>query len=146
MALNDVVLEWLKRYRVRSLVNAPCAGDDCGRLRNELGIEDILCVNIIPVNAAHVQADLCVWRPDRPFDAAYVNCLFCTSNGSPIGTKTDIAWNMSTWPVKRFIFYDTAIDIDWKEAFETNGWSVVERSTKCYEAPPTRCEVWEHAA
>jgi len=144
MALNDIVLEWLKRYRVQSLVNAPCAGVDCVRLRNELGIRDIICVNIISVNTEHVQADLCFWKPTRPFDAAYVNCLFCVTNNSPTGSKEDIANNMSTWTVKRFIFYDTVYEIDWKNAFENNGWTRTE-SGSSHEPPPTRSEVWERA-
>ena len=146
---------WLQKYGIRSLLNTPCGNrDDCDVFRQN-GIERVLAVNLVDYQKdGHIVADLCVWKPpgeSGEWDAAYVNCFFCTSNDSPIGGHAEAAKNIASWPVKYLIVYDTAIHpFNWAAIFESSGWRRIE----CVKEDggvveggewSTRCEVWERA-
>jgi len=147
------IRDWIQKYEIRSLLNTPCGNrDDCDIFRAN-GVERILAVNLIDYEKdGHIVADLCEWKPTGEWDAAYVNCFFCTSNESPIGGHAEAAVNIASWPVKYLIVYDTAVHpFDWGAVFQSNGWRRIECTKEdggVVEGGEwiTRCEVWERAA
>ena len=154
MAIARVILDWLREFGIKSLVNAPCAGGDCDIFRAN-GVVETLGVNIIDSPCSNfVKADLCVWRPEKPYDAIYINCIFCTSNDSLSGNHRTLAENYASWPVKYIVVYDTAVNpFDWGVIFREHGWECIKISKESgvpYRPEDTswetRCEVWERAA
>jgi len=143
---------WLQKYGIRSLLNTPCGNrDDCDIFRGN-GVERVLAVNLIDYQKdGHIVADLCTWTPEGEWDAAYVNCFFCTSNDSTVGGHAEAAKNIASWPVKYLILYDTAIHpFDWATIFQSNGWRRIESVKEDGGIIEdgvwmTRCEVWERA-
>ena len=152
MVVVPPILAWIEKYGIKTLINAPCAGGDCGVFQSH-GIERTLGVNISDVGEAcetKIQADLCYWKPSEPWDAVYINCIFCTTNASPEGTNQMLAENYADWPVRYIIVYDTAINpFDWGSIFQSKGWMRIEcmkeDGSPLLEEWATRCEVWEHA-
>ena len=154
MAIARVILDWLREFGIKSLVNAPCAGGDCDIFRAN-GVVETLGVNIIDSPCSNfVKADLCVWHPEKEYDAVYINCIFCTSNDSLSGNHRTLAENYASWPVKYIVVYDTAVNpFDWGVIFREHGWECIKISKESgvpYRPEDTtwetRCEVWERAA
>ena len=157
MAIARVILDWVREYGIKSLVNAPCAGSDCDVFKDN-GVVETLGVNIIDmapnVCSAFIKADLCVWRPEKEYDAVYINCIFCTSNDSPSGNHRTLAENYASWPMRYIVVYDTAVNpFDWAVIFREHGWECIKISKESgvpYRPEDTtwetRCEVWERAA
>ena len=147
MAIVETILKWIREYEIKSLINAPCVSTDCDVFRQN-GVSEVIGINILDTGPHHIQADLCVWKPEKAFDAAYINCIFCTSNGSIIGTHQTLAQNYATWPVRYLIVYDTAITpFDWAQEFIAAGWKridvLTENGGKLENGEwQTRCEIW----
>ena len=144
--IGPSVPDWIRKYRIRSILNAPCAIlDDCEQFKTH-GVERILGVNIVDFKKeAHIVGDLCTWKPDGEWDAVYINCFFCTSNDSKIGDHTMAARNITSWPVKYIIIYDTP-GYEWREEFENAGWKVIESWDGKDVGAGTRVEMWGRAA
>mgnify|MGYP001615095543 CR=1 FL=1 len=148
MSIVQPVFDWIQKYAIKSIVNAPCGGRDCQEFVNR-GVQKVLGVNIQPSSdPLHVAGDLHTWRPDGEWDAAYINCIFCNQlhgmDGKPSRDFATLARNYASWPVKYLIVYDTSYDTDWAPMFKESGWNVIESAQG--EGPPTRVEMWSRAA
>jgi len=153
MSTQPIILYWIRHFSIRTLINAPAGSGRDSRALRDAGATHLLNVDIRehdPYDADWVQADLETWRPDAPFDAAYVNCFFCLSNIPPGRTDlghnpgTDFekaARNIASWPIKWLIIYDTQYGFDWWPAFQEAGFArLVEK--RAPDGPDTRCELW----
>ena len=153
MTVHPEILTWVKNLGIRSVLNAPCGlCQDC-RYFVEAGVKKIIGINILPIPPGmsdHIQADLCNWRPDESWDAAYVNCFFCSTNQSKTGTHEQAARNIASWPVRFIVVYDTILlndGFEWRTIFHDAGWRAASfKTTEKGKFHTTRLEIWEHAA
>jgi len=143
MSIAPAIFDWLGKYNIKSLLNTPCGSRDDCKLFRAHGIERIVGVNIreeVASYPGHVVGDLCDWKPDGEWDAAYSNCFFCTSNDSRIGDHAAAAKNIASWPVRYIVFYDTPV-FEWMTYFEQAGWKRIEYINGM-EGGMTRAELW----
>ena len=144
MSITAPALEMIRKYGIKSILNTPCGftdGDDCGKVR-DYGVEKTLGVNLIDYNKpGHVVGDLCVWRPPHAFDAAYVNCFFCTSNDSRVGGHAEAVRNIASWPIKYIVLFDTLGRFDWHPHLIQFGWEMIEHQ----DVLSSHVEVWKRA-
>lgn len=146
LSVIPALLPWLKKYGISSILNTPCGNrDDCDWFLAN-GIEKLLAVDLQDWHKPnHIVADLCVWKPSGRWDAAYVNCFFCTSNDSRVGGHIQAADNIASWPVKYIIVLDT-LGYDWRPHFKRAGWTLLERlEDSKIISHPTYMEIWGHA-
>lgn len=123
MAHTPTILRWIREYGIKSILNAPGgARSDEGPFL-EAGAKEVLSIDMN--GACPITADLCFWKPDRGFDAVFINCVFCTSNVSPTGDHVVLAKNYASWPVKYILLFDTK-GFDWEPHFREAGWYLLE--------------------
>ena len=145
MSIVPEIFDWCEKFGIKRLLNTPCGGGgDCVQFENR-GIH-ALGVNVLPPPTApctnHVQDDLNTWKPDGEWDAAYINCLFCTS---VTGDKATIVRNVATWPIKYVLIYDTIssnadTEFDWRPHFKEAGWVPV--ASQHAENGVSLVEIW----
>lgn len=140
MATHPIIFEWIQKYGITSLLNTPCGGSDCDVFLQN-GIKHILGVNLGSTSTLyHVDGDLVSWKPiGGPWDAAYVNCIFCTT---ATGDKKTIAQNMASWPIRHILIYDTFTDYRWQEDFIAAGWQILD----AHQLDASVVEIWGRAA
>lgn len=159
MSVWPEVGELIRKYRIRSVINAPCGTGTTiepsnhgpasfDRFARKYGVTRFLHVDIVPDHPGCVEADLCYWRPEPGWDAVYINCIFCSSNSSKTGNHRILAQNYATWPVRYIIVADTPlskdISLDWHPSFLEAGWRCVQ-ATYAADSPTSLVEIWEHA-
>ena len=122
MAHDPHILDWISKYGIKSILNAPGGDHTEEQVFLNAGAEKVLSIDLNGVCA--VTADLCVWKPDGGWDAVYINCIFCTAVLG-IGDPAILAKNYASWPVKHILLYDTP-GFDWEPYFLEAGWRKLE--------------------
>lgn len=140
MAHTPTILGWIKKYDIKSILNAPGGSRGDEESLKEAGATMVLSIDI--GGGSPMTEDLCFWRPPEPYDALYTNCFYCTSNSSQTGNHETAAKNMASWPVKYIIIYDTK-GFDWGPYFLESGWEILEREPQDFG---TVLEIWGRAA
>ena len=124
MAHTEAVLSWIRKYGIRSIIDAPCASQAAKETFIAVGIEEYDGVDI--QDSGTIKADLTVFFPARRYDALYINCVFCTGlHADSVGDHAILARNYASWPVKYIILYDTRV-FDWGPYFAQSGWRLLE--------------------
>lgn len=147
MAHTEKILEWIRKYDIRSILDAPCGSGIVHEPFRQAGVTKYLGIDKNAPTAPHpdpalfLRADLVTWRPEGEWDAVYINCIFCTGCDSSAGSHDALARNYASWRVKYILLCDTRV-YNWAPHFRETGWELLDQEPRTEAMGGTVNEIW----